>query len=316
MLDTKQDNRLDPGDHRVQSVLEALDSATVGKRAISEMLVCALIAGGHVLIEDIPGTGKTLLAKAVAAATGLQYSRVQCTADLLPSDIVGASIFHPQTSEFHFRPGPVFANLVLVDELNRASPRSQSALLEAMEERQVTVDGQTYALEEPFIVLATENPLDADDAFPLPSSQLDRFLFRLSIGYPNPEDEIEILRQAPAIPEPAIDRAGLLALQAETRRIHVSDRLLRYLAGVLRGTRDDPSVALGASPRAGALWMQAARAKALMAGRSYVIPDDIRDLAIPVLGHRLRAKSHYAAEVEAIIDDVLGSVPVPRGESQ
>ncbi len=332
MLNSRSDYGLDPGDARVRRILDALESLTVGKREVSELLVCAMIAGGHVLIEDIPGIGKTLVAKALAAVTDLKYARVQCTTDLLPSDIVGTSIFHPQDGEFRFRPGPIFANLVLVDEINRASPRSQSALLEAMEERQVTVDGQTHTLEEPFIVLATENPLDADDAFPLPTSQLDRFLFRLSIGYPEPEDEVEILRQAPAgskpeargqepdrvservssLSQPVIDRDGLLALQAESSRIHVSDRLLHYLAEVLRATRNDARVALGASPRAGALWMRAARARALMRGRSYVIPDDIRELAVPVLVHRLRAKA--GVEPETIIDDVLDSVPVPRGE--
>lgn len=336
MTHTGPSHGIDPGNDRIQQLLDYIETTTVGKRAAAELLVCALIAGGHVLLEDIPGIGKTLLAKTLAAATGLHYSRVQCTPDLLPSDITGASIFNPQQGEFQFRPGPVFANLVLVDEINRSSPRSQSALLEAMEERQVTVDGQTYPLADPFVVIATENPLDAEDAFPLPSSQLDRFLFRLSIGYPTVEEEVEILRQArvdvnapkatlvPSQPAehrseaapggPVIGRDELRELTAASSRIHVSDKVLHYVADVLQATRSDARVALGASPRAGALWMRAAKAWALMQGRSFVVPDDVRMLAAPVLAHRLRTHAGY--EAETVIQDVLQTVPVPRGDGR
>ncbi|MHB9144926.1 MAG: AAA family ATPase [Symbiobacteriia bacterium] len=330
MTNTGPSYGIDPGNDRIQQLLDNIEATTVGKRAAAELLVCALIAGGHVLLEDIPGIGKTLLAKALAAATGLHYSRVQCTPDLLPSDITGASIWSPQQGEFQFRPGPVFANLVLVDEINRSSPRSQSALLEAMEERQVTVDDRTYPLADPFVIIATENPLDAADAFPLPSSQLDRFLFRLSIGYPTVEEEVEILRQARVevnaakvallAGQPAAERQPVIGvdevrdLTAASSRIHVSDKVLHYVADVLQATRGDARIALGASPRAGALWMRAAKAWALMQGRAFVIPDDIRFLAVPVLAHRLRTQAGH--EAETVIQDVLEAVPVPRGDGR
>lgn len=310
---------LDSGNPVIQSLVDDISARTVGKRSVVEHLICALIAGGHVLFEDIPGVGKTFVIKAMAQALGLTFKRIQCTPDLLPADIVGASVFHPQHATFDFRPGPIFTHLLLVDEINRSSPRTQSALLEAMEEQQVTVEGQTYPLSELFIILATENPLDTESAFPLPSSQLDRFLFRLSIGYPNPTEEIELLKQTasgggPDTTRPVVmDVETLFNLRREAGQVHLSGSLLTYLSRLLQATRSHPDLKLGASPRAGAQWLRAAQAWALMQGRSYVIPEDLQGLARPVLGHRL-VPERVGVSINDLIAHLLASTPLPRSE--
>ena len=310
---------------RVQQLLDNIDRIIVGKRSVAERLVCALIAGGHVLLEDVPGVGKTLLAKTLAQSLSLGFSRVQFTPDLLPSDVLGVSVFDPGTRQFSFRPGPVFTNLLLADEINRTSPRTQSALLEVMEEGQVTVDGHTYPVEAPFMVVATENPIEYAGTFPLPEAQLDRFLFRLRMGYPTPHEEVELLQRVQqdvmSTPvQPVMTQDDILELRRAAAGVRAQDHVLRYLALVAEHTRDQSRLYLGASPRSLVALLQAAQAWALMHGRPYVIPDDIRLLAPDVLVHRLIPRGGVRREghtvVREIVDDILSKVPVPAGESR
>jgi MoxR-like ATPase len=292
-----------------------------GKPEVVELALVCLLAEGHLLIEDVPGVGKTSLAKALAASIDASWKRVQFTPDLLPSDVVGVSVWNRGRDQFEFRPGPVFANIVLGDEINRASPKTQSALLESMEERQVTVDGVTYALVQPFMVIATQNPIEHEGTYPLPESQLDRFLMRLSVGYPSRQSELEILDthgSGGTISEvhPVATAAQVQALVEQVKSVHVAPALKHYLVDLADSTRRHPSVALGMSPRASLALQRAARARAAAAGRLYVIPDDIKALAEPVLAHRLVLSSE--AQLQGInpakvIADVLGSVPVPTG---
>ncbi len=278
-------------------------------------VLVALLAEGHVLIEDYPGVGKTSLARALARSIDAAYARVQCTSDLLPADVVGTNVFNQREGRFAFRPGPVFANLVLVDEINRASPKTQSGLLECMQERQVTVDVSTHELARPFIVLATQNPVEYAGTYPLPESQLDRFMMRVSLGYPSPAREREILSQHAGGDrvlslEPVVSVSEVLAAQEAAIRVHASELLLRYVVALLGRVRGDPRVELGASPRAGLMLLKAAKARAALEGRDHVLPDDIQELAATVLVHRLLL-TPAAAGVERVevVRDALDEVP-------
>src|ERR1043166_1672414 len=281
----------------VQSVAERLgrnvERVLVGKRSIVDLAIVTLLCEGHLRIEDVPGIGKTTLARALARSLCGTFRRLQCTPDLLPSDVTGVSVFDQRSADFVFRPGPVFANVLLADEINRATPRTQSAVLEAMQEAQVSVDGVTRPLPRPFVVLATQNPIELEGTFPLPEAQLDRFLMRLALGYPSEEDEEALVARADgAVVEPleaVVDGEEVLAAIAETRRVRVHEDVRRYLVKLTRATRVDKDVRLGASPRATLALYHAAQAWASMQGRDFVVPDDVKRLAVPVLAHRLIA---------------------------
>ena len=290
-----------------------------GKEAVLERLLVALLASGSVLLEDVPGVGKTTLAKALARSIDLKFRRVQFTPDLLPTDILGASVYNPQDGSFRFREGPVFCSILLADEINRASPRTQSALLEAMSEGQVTIESKRYKLPEPFLVLATQNPVDFAGTYPLPEAQLDRFLMHLKMGYPDAETETRILfSQQLDDPidavQPVLDATAVVAMQTAVRRVQVDPTVAAYLVAVVRQTREHAAVRLGVSPRGSLMFFRAAQAAALAAGRDYVVPDDIQSLARPVLAHRLMLTGRGRGTGEAredIIGEVLGQVDVP-----
>jgi len=304
-------------------VIGNVDQVIVGKRQAVELVLVALLCRGHVLLEDVPGTGKTVLAKSIARSIGCSFKRIQFTPDLLPSDVTGVSIFNQQSREFEFRPGPVFAQIVLADEINRATPRTQSALLEAMEERQITVDGVTYALPSPFIVLATQNPIEYEGTFPLPEAQLDRFLLRLHLGYPERHDEIAILkRQRQAHPldslQPVADIDELLRLQSTITEVYVDDLIEEYIVALVTATRHHEDVYLGASARGSLALYRTAQARAAIRGHDFVTPDDIKALAGAVLGHRMIINP--AARIRnvtagAVLDEILGAVAVPGARS-
>ena len=292
-----------------------------GKPEVVELALVCLLAEGHLLIEDVPGVGKTSMAKALAASIDSTWKRVQFTPDLLPSDVVGVTVWNRGRDLFEFRPGPVFANIVLGDEINRASPKTQSALLEAMEERQVTVDGVTYPLARPFMVMATQNPIEHEGTYPLPESQLDRFLMRLSVGYPSRQSELEILDThgsggTMSEVHPVATSAQIQDLVNSVKAVHVAPALKHYLVDVADATRRHPNVALGMSPRATLALQRAARARAAAAGRTYAIPDDIKALADPVLSHRIVLSSDAQLQgigASKVVADVLSAVPVPTG---
>ena len=297
-----------------------LEKAFLGKGEVVQLALTALLAEGHILIEDVPGVGKTLLAKAMARSLSCSFHRIQCTPDLLPSDLIGTSVYHQPTGEFRFHPGPLFAQVVLADEINRATPRTQSALLEAMSERQITLDGKSHPLGPPFMVLATQNPFEFEGTYPLPESQLDRFLLRLQIGYPARVAEREILTQHRA-GEPVdsltavLSPEEVLSLQRAVRLVRFDDKLSEYLLNILERTRTTPEVSLGASPRAGLGLYRASQAFALLHGRPYVIPDDVKRLAIPVLAHRLLLRSsrhgnHFEAATHYLSEE-LSRLVVP-----
>lgn len=306
---------------RLTALRRAVESALEGKAEVVELALVALLANGHILIEDVPGVGKTTLARALARAVGGDLRRVQFTSDLLPSDVLGVSVFDQRRGEFVLRPGPIFTNLLLADEINRASPRTQSALLEAMSEGRVSLDGKTVDLPEPFLVIATQNPQDFAGTFPLPESQLDRFMMRLRIGYPPPhvetrlmlEPDTDRIAQVPVVLEPQ----ALVTLQREVDRVAIDGALGAYLQALLTATRSSPTLSLGASTRAGMNLSRAARARALLQGREYCIADDIHALAVAVLSHRVRLASHaegYAPsreEAENAVREVVARVPVP-----
>jgi len=306
---------------RLSELRDAVELALEGKPEVIELALTALLAEGHVLIEDVPGVGKTTLARALAKAVGGDLHRVQFTSDLLPSDVLGVSVYDQRKGDFVLRHGPIFTNVLLADEINRASPRTQSALLEAMSERQVSLDGKTFALQRPFFVLATQNPHDSAGTFPLPESQLDRFMLRIRIGYPPPTVEARLfvdgdadrVKHVPAV----LDPGEFVAMQALVTRVRLDPALATYLQAVTTATRTSPLLALGASTRAGMNLAKAARARALLRGRNYCIADDIHDLAVPVLAHRVRLASHVEGyvptrdETEAAIRDIVERVPVP-----
>jgi MoxR-like ATPase len=290
------------------------DAVEIREEVLNHLLVC-ILAEGHVLIEDLPGVGKTTLARAIARVTDLGFARVQCTADLLPADVVGTNVFNQREARFEFRPGPIFANVVLVDEINRASPKTQSGLLECMQERRVTVDVHTHELARPFVVLATQNPVEFEGTYPLPEAQVDRFMARVSMGYPSSAGEVAMLRAHEVsdrveVLEPVATAAELLAVQDAARRIHASDALRGYVVSLLARTREDQRVELGASPRAGLMLLRAAKARALMQGRDHALPDDVQALAQVVLPHRL-VLAPEAVDVtgERIVADALAATP-------
>lgn len=295
-----------------------------GKPQAIRHSVIALIARGHLLIEDVPGTGKTTLARALAASIGGSFRRIQFTSDLLPSDIIGVSVLDPKSGRFEFHPGGLFANLVLADEINRTTPRTQSALLEAMSEHQISVDGHTYRLEQPFLVVATQNPEDHYGTYPLPESQMDRFLLRIRIDYPSPEDERRILLESPARPgdtvadlAPVLRTSDVVQLQQAADRVHLEPDLADYIVSVAQETRRSPFLALGVSPRGELAWRNAARAAALADGREYVLPDDLKTMAVPVLAHRVVMASQAEStgrvrqEAERVLLGILDRVAVP-----
>ena len=313
--------------HTVQSLARAIQEniarVIVGKAQTVELLLTALLTEGHVLLEDAPGLGKTKLAKALARSLGCSFQRLQFTPDLLPSDITGVNVFNQKTSEFDFRPGPVMAQIVLADEINRAGPRTQSALLEAMEERQITVDGVTRPLPRPFLVLATQNPIELEGTFPLPEAQLDRFLLRLAIGYPETEEERAILRrfrESDPLDElqPVASGEDVLVMARACRAVHVGEAMETYILKLTRATREDPAVALGASPRGALALYHTAQALAAIRGRDFVSPDDVQALVMPVLAHRLIPSGQSRVRGKAVADilrELASKVPVPVEES-
>jgi MoxR-like ATPase len=306
------------------AILDNVEKVIQGKPDVIELVLYCLVAEGHLLIEDVPGVGKTSLAKALAASIDCSWGRLQFTPDLLPSDVVGVTVWNRGTGEFDFRPGPVFANIVLGDEINRASPKTQSALLECMEEDQVTVDGVTYPLEAPFMVIATQNPIEHEGTYPLPESQLDRFLMRIEVGYPARDAEIEVLDthgDRVALPplSPVATAADVKAMALAARAVHVAPSLKGYLVDLADASRRHPSLALGMSPRATLSLMRVARARAAAGGRTYIVPDDIKELAAPVLAHRMALTPEAqlgGMTTGDAVDDVLRTVPVPSGRER
>jgi MoxR-like ATPase len=306
---------------QLEKLRRSLQTVIRGKDQTLDMALTCLLAGGHLLIEDVPGVGKTSLAHAVARGLDCTFRKIQFTSDLLPSDLTGVAVFNPARSEFEFRPGPLFANVVLADEINRTTPKTQSALLEAMNDGQITVDGQSYPLPLPFLVIATQNPIEHHGTYPLPESQLDRFLMRIRMGYPDRQSETEILRDQAAIAQgdrtAAMSAVELLVLQEKAATVAVDPSLSDYLIAIVERTRASEHLHLGVSPRGSLSLYRAARAKAFLHGRDYVIPDDIKSLAVSVLAHRVVVGSGFASplkkhqEAESIIQDILDDVEVP-----
>jgi MoxR-like ATPase len=308
---------------RSSGLLDEVERAVVGKRAALELVLLGLLADGHVLIEDFPGLAKTLIARSFAQATGLGFGRIQFTPDLMPSDVTGSSVFNQRTADFEFRSGPIFTNLLLADEINRAPPKTQAALLEAMQERQVTIENTTHRLEPPFLVLATQNPIEYEGTYPLPEAQLDRFLVRISIGYPAREHEIEMLerRLERGVDEveltPVIDGATLVEMQRALEQVHVSEAIEGYAVDLVTATRESQRLAVGASPRGSIALVKLSRAKAALAGRDFVTPEDVKAVAVPALAHRLMVRPELWVQrlrAEDVVEEALETVPTPPAE--
>jgi MoxR-like ATPase len=308
---------------RSERILAEMEKAIVGKRGPLELILLALLSDGHVLIEDFPGLAKTLIARSFAQATSLRFARIQFTPDLMPGDVTGSQIFDQRTTDFVFRPGPVFANLLLADEINRAPPKTQAALLEAMQERQVTIENATHRLEPPFLVLATQNPIEYEGTYPLPEAQLDRFLVRISVGYPARGDEIEMLQRRlergvdEVELEPVVDASTLVALQQALEQVHVSKAIEGYVVDIVAATRESRRLAVGASPRGSLAMLKLSRAKAALAGRDFVTPEDVKAVAIPALAHRLTVRPELWVQRlrgEDVVAEVLETVPTPPAE--
>lgn len=300
-------------------IIANVEKAIVGKRQSLVLSLCAWLCEGHLLLEDVPGVAKTMLARALARSVGCTFKRIQCTPDLLPGDVTGASIFNPKTTEFEFRPGPLFAQVVLADEINRTTPRTQAALLEAMAESRVTVDGTTHKLGPPFLVIATQNPVDHEGTFSLPEAQLDRFLMRFSLGYPTMEEELkmlEMLQHSHPIDqlEAVVSAEELVACQQAVRNVYVDDKVRRYLMQIVHDTRSHEDVALGGSPRASIALFRCSQAMAALRGRAYVLPDDVKRIAGPVLTHRIIVKPESRLRkitAAALVDDIVAEIAVP-----
>jgi MoxR-like ATPase len=305
-----------------QAIKDNVAQVIVGKDDVVELLLVTLFCEGHVLLEDVPGIGKTTLAKTLARSLGCSFQRIQFTPDLLPSDITGVSVFNQKSDEFEYRPGPIVAQIVLADEINRAGPRTQSALLEAMEERQVTVDGKTYPLPAPFFVLATQNPIELEGTFPLPEAQIDRFLMRVALGYPDREEERQVLHRFRAVnplnrAEPVVTGEEIRRASMMCRQVHIHPALEDYLLDMVRASRSDAAITLGISPRGSLALYHASQALAAIRGRNYVVPDDVKQLAMPVLAHRLilspDTRLHGRPDRE-VLSDLIKRVPVPVEE--
>lgn len=301
-------------------ILAEVERAVVGKRAALELVLLGIMADGHVLLEDFPGLAKTLVARSFAQVTGMRFSRIQFTPDLMPTDVTGSSVYDQRTNEFEFRPGPVFTNLLLGDEINRAPPKTQAALLEAMQERQVTAEGTTRPLERPFLVLATQNPIEYEGTYPLPEAQLDRFLLRTAIGYPNREDEHELLTRRgrrghdDVELHQVVDRDGLIAMQDAMEHVFVADSVSQYIVDVVAATRASPRIEVGASPRGSLALYKLCRCRAALLGRDFVIPDDVKALAAPALAHRLTLRPELWVKrirPETIVTELLETVAAP-----
>jgi MoxR-like ATPase len=304
-------------------VLDEVERAVVGKREPLELVFLGVLADGHVLLEDFPGLAKTLAARSFAQVLSMRFTRIQFTPDLMPSDVTGSSIWNQRDSEFEFRQGPIFTNLLLGDEINRAPPKTQAALLEAMQERQVTIEGVTHRLGPPFLVIATQNPIEYEGTYPLPEAQLDRFLLRTAFGYPAREDEVEILgrrieREEDEVElQPVVDRDTLLELQAAIEQVHVADSVREYCVDLVAATRASESVAVGSSPRGSLALLKLARAKAALSGRDFVLPDDVKAVAVPALAHRLVLRPELWVQrvsAEDVVREVLELVPTPKAE--
>ena len=305
-------------------ILDEVERAVVGKRDALELVLLGLLADGHVLLEDYPGLAKTLTARSFAQVTQTGFKRIQFTPDLMPSDVTGSSIWNQRDGDFEFRPGPIFTNLLLADEINRAPPKTQAALLEAMQERQVTIEGVTHQLARPFLVLATQNPIEYEGTYPLPEAQLDRFLLRISFGYPSPSDEWEVLsrrlerREDEVELTPVVDGQTLLELQRAIEDVHVGDAVGAYIVSLVTATRTSTSTTVGASPRGSLAVLKLARCKAALAGRDFVTPDDVKAVAVPALAHRLMLKPELWVQqlaAEDIVRDLLETVPTPAAEA-
>jgi MoxR-like ATPase len=308
---------------KAEQILAELERAIVGKRDALELVLLGVLADGHVLIEDFPGLAKTLIARSFAEVTSMRFTRVQFTPDLMPGDVTGSSIFDQRTSDFEFRPGPIFTNVLLADEINRAPPKTQAALLEGMQERQVTIEGRTHPLERPFLVLATQNPVEYEGTYPLPEAQLDRFLLRLQVGYPGREDEWAILERRLERGEDdvelnsVVDRETLLAMQLAVEDVHVGESLGRYIVDLVAATRANPRLQVGASPRGSLALLKLSRCRAALRGRDFATPDDVKVVAVPGLGHRLMLKPELWVQRisgDDVVRETLEQVPTPSAE--